>query len=368
MSTFICKTLCCFVLLFANGLLAKMVTISGTVTDTVLETGSGKEPVLKIIPIEACSISISAGCTETELDKYFVKTDKSGYYSMMVNLPDECTYEMYLFRIDGKAGSITTTSSHFAFPVDSIKSSLKEDLYISHQIPPDSVKTTEYAHRFYLMADNVIRGGDTMVVFHKIYGLSENADTLHFNKCKHRILLLTTSEDTVYNSDFNCNESGSWLHLEKGWNTSYSLKVPVPADLQKANESFARDRKLILELQLYDHNITYTSPAFDVIDTDVEIDNLVTANSLKSIAVSNSKPFLNVKANKLHLFIEKSGIYTVDIFSLDGRNIGHIVKDQYFSTGEHIVTIGKEFGNKLKLQIAKLKGNGVSVSALINTL
>ena len=88
MSTFICKTLCCFVLLFANGLLAKMVTISGTVTDTVLETGSGKEPVLKIIPIEACSISISAGCTETELDKYFVKTDKSGYYSMMVNLPD----------------------------------------------------------------------------------------------------------------------------------------------------------------------------------------------------------------------------------------------------------------------------------------
>ncbi|HEX2957866.1 MAG TPA: hypothetical protein VHO70_13605 [Chitinispirillaceae bacterium] len=366
MSTFIYKALCCLILIFTSGSLAKMVTISGTVTDTVLETGSGKEPVLKVIPVEACSISISAGCTETVLDKYFVKTDKSGYYSLTVNLPDECTYPTYLFRIDGKAGSKTITSSVFGIPVDSMKSSLKKDLYVPHQIPWDSVKTTEYAHQFNLITNNVIRGGDTMVVYHKILGLSDNADTLHFNKCKHRILLLTSSNDTVYNSDFNCKDSGSWLHLQKGWSTSYSFKVPVPVDLQKTNASFVQDRKLTLELKLNDHDITYTTPAFLVIDTDIKIDNGTAVRTLKQSMDNRSKTGFLARSNQLHLVISQPGIYSIALFSLDGRSVGHIVKDQYFSAGEHLFKINNISENSSKLLIAKFKGNGFSASTLIN--
>lgn len=366
MSAYIYKTVIVFVLLFAGWSLAKNVTISGMVTDTVLEIGSGKEPVLKVVPVEACSISISAGCTETVLDKYFVKTDNSGYYSLTVNLPDECTYDSYLFSFDGKTNTKTTASSIFLIKVDSMSSSLKKDLHISHEIPTDSVKKTHYAHYFSIGANNSIHDGDTMDVYHKIRCLSDNADTLHFNKCMHRILLLTSSNDTVYNSDFNCKDSGLWLHMQKEWTMPYSFKVPVPVDLQKTNASFAKDRKLTLELKLYDHDITYTTPAFLVIDKDIKIENETAIRAFKQSMDNRSKTVFSVRSNRLHVVISQPGIYSMTLFTLDGRSVGHLVRDQYFSAGEHSFAINKLSECSSKLLIAKFKGNGFSASALIN--
>jgi hypothetical protein len=343
-----------------------MVTISGTVTDTILETGNGKEPLLKVVPIEACSISISAGCTETVLDKYFVKTDKAGYYSLTVNLPDVCVYKLYLFRFNGKTSTQTTVSSAFGIPADSITPVLKKDLNIPHQIPGDSLKTTQYAHYFGFRANNIIHGGDTVIVSHRIYGLSDNPDTLHFKKCTHRILLLTSSKDTVYKADFNCKDSASWVNLKKGWYTDFTFNVPVPKDLQKTNASFAMDRKLSLELKLNDHDITYTTPAFVVIDTDINVDNVTTAHSPKQIIVCSPKGVLAVKANQLYLHVSQSGIYSIALFSLDGRSEGYIVKGQYFSAGEHAFTMKKDVKSSSKLQVITLKGNGISANTLIN--
>lgn len=365
MSTYMYKVLFCFVLFFTNTSLAKMVTITGTVTDTILETGSGKEPVLKIVPIEACSISISAGCTETVLDKYFVKTDKSGCYSLTVNLPEVCVYKFYLFRFDGKTSTQTTVSSAIGIPADSITPVLKRDLNIPHQIPGDSVKTAQYLHRFSMQTNPFIHGGDTVTVKQVIYGLSDNPDTLRFKKCIQKILLLTTSKDTIYNADFNCQDNGSWIQLKKGTYTYFDFKVPVPKDLQKTNTSFAQDRKLTLELKLYDYDIGYTT-AFQVIDTDIKVDKLTVANYLKKSVVSNPKALLSVEANKLHLLVNQSGIYSIDLFSLDGRSTGHIAKDQYLNAGEHIYTMSKEAENSSRLQIVKLKGNGISASTLMN--
>jgi hypothetical protein len=345
-----------------------MVTISGTVTDTILETGSGKEPVLKILPVEACSIAISAGCTETVLDKYFVKTDKSGFYSLAVNLPDECTYNLYLFDFAGKAGTKTTAPSGLGIAVDSMTSSLKKDLYIPHQIPRDSVKTAQYAHYFDLRTNSTVHGGDTITVTHRIYGLSDNPDTLRYKECSHRILLLTTSGDTVYNDQAECRDGGSWVYLKKGWYTAFTFKVPVPVDLHKTSASFAQDRKLSLVLKLNDHDISYTTPPFLVIDTDIKMDNMTAIHSINPKVQIDSKSVLSAQSNQLHLFLKQSGIYSIELFSLDGRSIGHIVKDQYISAGEHTFTMYNMDGNSLKLQIAKLKGNGISASTLVNTL
>lgn len=363
MPNYIYKTVIVFVLLFAGWSLAKNVTISGMVTDTVFEIGSGT--VWKVVPIEACSISISAGCTETVLDKYFVKTDNSGYYSLMVNLPDECTYDSYLFSFDGKTNTKTTASSIFLIKVDSMSSSLKKDLHISYEIPTDSVKTAHYAHYFGFRANNSIHGGDTITVSHKLTGISDNADTLCFKKCQHRILLLTTSKDTVYNKELTCYDKGNCIKLQKGENITYAFKVPLPVDLHKTNASFAQDRKLTLELQL-NYDITYTTPAFLVIDKDVKIDNVTAIRAFKQSMDNRSKTVLSARSNRLHVVISQPGIYSMTLFTLDGRSVGHLVRDQYFSAGEHSFAINKLSECSSKLLIAKFKGNGFSASALIN--
>lgn len=368
MCKYIYRALFCVILFCINILFAKVVTISGTVTDTILETGNGKDPVLKFVPVEACSVSISAGCTETVLDKYFVKTDKFGFYSLTVELPETCVYKYYLFRINGKTSTQTMTPSGLGIPEDSITTTLKKDLTISHEIPRDSVKTAQYMHYFTLQANNFIHGGDTVTVSHSIRGLSDNPDTLLFKKCIYRILLLTTSKDTVYNADFNSTNLSN-IYLPKGWSTDYyHLKVPVPKDLQKINTSFAQDRKLTLELKLYDHDIAYTTPAFLVIDKDIPVSNTTGIHNLKNMRLINSTAVLATKSNKLHLLLTQPGIYSIDLFTIDGRMLQNIVKERYFSAGEHMYDMSSAAGRSSKLLVAKLKGNGITATALVNKL
>jgi hypothetical protein len=362
------RALFCVILFCISASFARMVTISGTVTDTVLQTGNGESPVLKVVPVEACSVSVVAGCSEQQpWDEYFATTDKNGHYSLTINLPQTCTYNRYYFNITGKTSTVSTIPiGTISIPVDSISDTLVRDLKAQHPLI-DTIISDSYSYRFEVLSKPVIRGGDFLPFQYKMTRLVNNPDTLHFEKCQYRIFLLTTSEDTVYDTSFNCHDSAFTIIIPENGTIGDLNYIPLPKDLQKTNSAFAFDRKLTLVFKFYDYDISYTT-SFNVVDTDISLENPTAVHNPKNTDMSNSAALLSVKSNKLHLFVVKPGIYSIDLFTLDGRMQRSIAKGQYFSTGEHVYDICNTTTGLSKLLIAKLKGQGITSTAIVNRL
>jgi hypothetical protein len=368
MLKYIYRATFCVILFCISAPIARVVTISGTVTDTILETGNGKDPVLKIVPVEACSVSIVAGCNEQQpWDKYFATTDKNGRYSLTINLPETCTFKRYYFTINGKTSTTTTIPiGTILTPVDSISDTLIRDLKAQHPLL-DTISSDSYSYRFEVLSKPIIRGGDILPFQYKMTRLVGTPDTLHFNKCQYRMLLLTTSKDTVYDTSFNCHDSAFTIIIPKNGTIGDLNYIPLPKDLQKTNSTFALDRKLTLIFKFFNYDVSYTT-SFNVIDTDISLENPTAIYNQKKIHFNNSIPLLSTIANKLHLSIIKPGIYSIDLFTLDGRMQQSIAKNQYFSTGENVYDICNIATNSSKMLIAKIQGNGISSTAIVNKL
>lgn len=354
----------CVIFLSVNISIARTIMISGVITDTILETGPSIDPVLKIIPVEACSVSVVAACLEIIGDHYFAKTDKNGRYSLLVTFPDACGSSYDRVDMTGYKNN-KIIIPRITIRVDSLHDTLKKDLSAQHELPNDSGQTEGYKFKFSVKTNPVIHGGDTINFKCSLFGTSDNpyTDTLHFTDCQFKMLLLTSSGDTVHNEDLICSESGSVIYLAKTYTTDLNFKLRIPENLEETYPDFAKDRELTLVFSVNRYYITYKT-SFQVIDTDIPLDNLTgTRNPVKSF--NNSTAAMSVKSNKLHVTLQLPGIYSIGLFALDGRLQLTIAQNRYFQAGEHVYDIGNSAVGSSKLLIAKLKGAKTTVTTLV---
>jgi hypothetical protein len=74
-----------------NAPYARDVVVCGTVTDTLIINKADMSFERKAVPAVCCTVSIRYGCVQTENEQYFARTNDKGYYSLIINMADNCT-------------------------------------------------------------------------------------------------------------------------------------------------------------------------------------------------------------------------------------------------------------------------------------
>jgi hypothetical protein len=103
---------------------AKDIVVCGTVTDVV-------DTNVTAIP---CSVSVHVGCSATDGDLYFAKTNSKGSYSLTVNLPDTCT-DNFLIIFNGKKQDRSIATIQVNMPRSSVVDTLRQNLQLQNSQP-----------------------------------------------------------------------------------------------------------------------------------------------------------------------------------------------------------------------------------------
>jgi hypothetical protein len=355
--------MCGLIVLLASVLFAKEVTVYGTVIDTVFETGGGKEPVLKIAPAQACSVFISAGCTEQPASKYFARTGSDGNFSVKINLPDTCQYGQYNFNVACTTSNKSSLYQNIFISDDSPVESIKANLTRQIDYIRDSIQNSGYSYYLSFSKPSQTKGGDTLRIRLVTKALVDNPDTLK-SGCGGLLSLATSTNMVVAEQSIKCNYPSFTFLSQKNSYFEQLIEMVIPKDLQQRKPDFKTDRTLTLSLRMGSSEkiIRYS---FTVLDTDIIINNTTSVQKSQRIKTSNSFANLSMNWNNLYLDIGRAGNYSVELFSPNGRLIQRIAQNQYFENGKHTFTVNTSSVNSSQILLARLKGDGVKASTIL---
>lgn len=365
MRNIFCKIFLC-VVIFCLSSFAKNVIFSGQFIDTVLVTEEAKGPHLSITPVESCKVIIFAGCNEGTKDQYFATTDKNGIFSAELNLDENCTDNMVV-TANAVIGSDTVANIYIIFRADTLLDTLRSDLSICPKSKNDTVDFHGYTFGIHTITPDLVCSGDSLMAHCTIESTTDNNDTLHFlSDCRIKTQLVTSSGDTVSSNSFICGSRV--LHLEKDIFTMHNINIPIPEGLQNSHPDFAKDRKLTLVIRFNIDSNIFDTVSFRVIDKSIPVQPVTSTNSQNITKLQTSAVKLSSRSSMVQVYLSESGTYSIDLFSIDGRLLQQIVRNERLNEGEHVFDIKGIRAGASKAVIARVKNSNRVLTSLINLL
>jgi hypothetical protein len=359
------KIVSSLIILLAGISNAREVTLYGTIIDTVLETGSGIDPVLKIAPAKACSVNVEAGCQEEfPLDKYFAKTDDDGKFSVKVNLPATCKYGSFFIVAACSTSNKTKLYKSYTVPKDSLFEQIKVDFVKQSEYITKTIRDSSYMHSISFNKPPTIKSGDTLKLSVITMALIDNPDTLRYPECGGIIELAISNGMIMAEQNVTCSDPSFTYLQQKNSYFEQLAKIVIPKNLQLNHPDFKADRtvKLIFRVGTVQPVESYS---FTVIDSDIKVNDLTSTRKPLKCVTNEGSANISIKAHDIFLNIYKAGNYSVDLFSPNGRLIQSIMQNQHLESGKHSFAINKSVENSSQMTIARLRGDGVNASTFL---
>jgi|GEM_PF-5416233 len=364
-----CSLILCVIMMAVSVLSAKTTTISGTWLDTVIVDGqNGKKPFLRITPAAECTLAVSAGCTETVLDKYFVITNAYGDYSVDVNLPEECTYPMYLFGITGSKNGDDNWKYSASMPLDSLKPELVTSLqYVNGDMDTsDVIPGYTVTHSCYVKP--IMSGTDSISFYYRLMSNIDGSDTLYFPKDHMFKYRLQTSSGSIVRDTvvpvYNNTDYPIKVFLNRTYVSYYSFCVQIPEDLDKQYSDFAINRRLSLIVTLEGTAVADTV-SFQVKDDFIKYEFETGTKKLTKTNSSNSYVSLFSESDKLYVSFAEPGSYSIGLYGVNGRLLKSMALNQKFDAGRNVFDLGCLNAGASNLVIAKVNGRNVSAALML---
>lgn len=366
MRNIFCKLLLC-IAFFCMSSFAKNVILSGQFIDTVLVTEDVEGPYFSITPVESCKVIIIAGCTEGVKDQYFATTDKNGIFSAELNLDENCTDNMVV-TANAVIDSDTVANIYIIVRADTLLDTLRCNLRIYPKAKNDTVDFNGYTFGIHTITPDFMCSGDSLMAYCTIKSTTDNNDTIHFlSDCRIKTQLVTSSGDIVSSNSFICGSSV--LHLEKDIFTTHSIITPIPENLQNSHPDFAKDRKLTLVIHFNVDSNIFDTVSFQVIDKSISVKS-VTSTRSQNIMKRQSSSAVKLSSNSsvMQVYLSESGMYSIDLFSIDGRLLQRIVRNERLNKGEYNFDIKGISAGASKAIIARINNGNRVLTSIINLL
>jgi hypothetical protein len=352
------KVISGLIILLAGISSAKDVTLCGTIIDTVLETGSAIDPVLKIMPAKARLVSIDGMCQQDEstISKYFATTSSDGKFSVTMNLPETCKSGRYYITAACTTSSNTVLYKSYSLFRDSILEKIQVNFVRQNTYVVKTIKDSSYSHSISFIQSPQIKGGDTMKLRITTMANIDNADTLKYADCSSMIQLTTSNGRVFFESLVGCNYPSFTLLTQKNSYFANELDIVIPKDLRLTHPEFTSDRTVILTFKVGSKKESYS---FTVLDPDIKVDDITGTVKTNKNKTNDGYANMSRRANSLFLDISRSGNYSVELFSPNGRLIQNIAQNHHFESGKHSLVIDKSDVNSSQMIIARLECDGV---------
>lgn len=363
MRNIICKLFLC-VLFSCLSSFAKNIVISGQYVDTVLVTEEAKGPRLSITPVESCKVIIYAGCNEGTKDQYFAITDKNGIFSVELKLDENCTDNMV--TANAVIDSDTVANFYIIAQADTLLDTLRSNLNICPKEKNDTADFQGYAFGIHTITPDFLHSGDSVIAYCTIKSNSDNNDTIYFlSDCRIKTQLVTSSGDTVSTNSFICDSSE--LYLEKDIFITHNIITSIPEDLQYTHPDFEMDRKLTLVIRFNVDSDIFDTVSFQVIDKSIPVQS-VTSTRSQSIMKRQASSAVKLSSNSsvMQVYLSESGMYSIDLFSIDGRLLQRIVRNERLNKGEYNFDIKGIRAGASKAVIARISNGSRVLSSFIN--
>jgi hypothetical protein len=345
---------------------AKEVTVYGAITDTVLETGSGIDPVLKIGPAVGLPVAITAGCIEENpVDNYFAVTDIGGTFSVTINLPETCKYQSYYITVACTTAGKARLYRSYSPPKDSLfeKSNVtfvKQKQYVAKNFPDSS-----YVHQLGIYGPQQVKSGDTLEIVARTMAAVDNADTVPYPRCGSTVQITTSSGTVIQELPVTCNYPRFTYLSQKNSYFETPFAVVIPKNLQQSHPDFREDRTIKVRYTL--GNGQQTEPyRFTVIDSDIKVVNLTNTQHGRTNKTINRFANMSIVADGVLLDIYRAGTYSLELFGADGRLIKGLVQNRHFEPGNH--TLGISGSKASTMMIVRLTSADTKVSYQVKRL
>lgn len=360
---------CCLALLQLSVAFAKEITISGTVVDTVLETAIGSNPLVKIVPVAACSVTVAAGCTEEEPTRFFAKTDNNGTYTLIANIPDTCTYNLYRFSIDGTNNSAGNFSYFTTYTPDSLPTSFTAHLRSGKSFATDSIASPGYVHGLSYLHRKLIHQQDSIDLTYYMMGTADDPDSLEVTSlCNFSISYVTSSGSLAYETVMGCaNAVPYYIYLQKRYYREQKIKLGIPSDLAKRFADFANDRQLTMVFRINSTGTVFKY-TFNVIDSTVTTVDETIVRRAPYAPSGSTKASVSLLAKRLSITIAEPGTYTIDLYLPNGKLLHTIAKKQYFARGKHEIALNRTGTLTSTMVLARMTCSGVTWSTVLLSL
>jgi len=343
---------------------ARNVILSGQFIDTVLVAEEAEGPYFSITPVESCKVIIDAGCTEATKDQYFATTDKNGIFSVELNLDESCADN--IVTANAVIDIDTVANFNIIVHADTLLDTLRCNLSYCPKAKNDTVDFNGYAFGIHTITPDFMCSGDSLMAYCTIKSTTDNNDTIHFlSDCRIKTQLVTSSGDTVSSNSFICGNSE--LHLEKDILTTHSITTPIPENLQNSYPDFAKDRKLTLVIRFNVDSNIFGTVSFQVIDKSISVQS-VTSTRSQNIMKRQSSSAVKLSSNSsvMQVYLSESGMYSIDLFSIDGRLLQRIVRNERLNKGEYNFDIKGISAGASKAIIARISNGNRVLSSFIN--
>lgn len=352
------------IMLLAGISSARDVTIYGTIIDTVLETGSAIDPVLKILPATARSVSIDGMCQEKEstLSKYFAKTGSDGKFSVTMNLPETCESGRFYITAACTTSSNTVLYNSFSVPGDSLSEKISLNFVRQNTYVVKTIKDSSYSHSISFIQSPQCKGGDTIKLKFRTMTNIDNADTLKSPDCGSMVQLTTSTGKVLFEKYVGCNYSSYTLLTQKNSYFEQEFTIVIPKDLRLTHPEFTYDRTVNLTFRV---GSTKESYSFTVLDSDIKVEDGTAVQKIHKGKTIDGSMNLSKNTQYLLLDINRSGNYSVELFAPDGRLIQCVVQNQHFESGKHPLFIDRTNVNLSQVILARLKVDGAMESAFL---
>lgn len=368
MRIFICNFLF-FVVFFCVSSFAKNVIFSGQFIDTVLVTEETKDPYLVLTPVESCKVTIFVGCIDETRDQYFATTDKNGNYSAELNLTEDCIGNL-IITANAVVNFDTVANLYIIVDADTLPDTIKSNMRVTSKAKNDTANLHGYTFGIHTITPDLVYSGDSIMAYCTIRSTGENTDTLHFySDYRIKSQLVTSSGDTVFCENFFCDTSRV-LYLENGLFKMHNICPHIPKDLQNSHPDFAKDRKLTLVIRFNDDSNIFDTVSFHVIDNGIAVQPATSTrnHNHNSIRYQSSAIKLSSKSSVMQVYLSESGMYTIDLFSIDGRMLQRVTRNKRLNAGEHIFDIGQMRAGASKAIIARINNGRSTLTSLVNLL
>lgn len=114
-----------------------------------------------------------------------------------------------------------------------------------------------------------------------------------------------------------------------------------------------------------DSNI-FDTVSFQVIDKSIPVQPVTSTRSQNIMKLQSSAVKLTSKSSLIQVYLSESGMYSIDLFSIDGRLLQQIVRNERLNEGEHIFDIKRIRTRASKAIIARVKNGNRVLTSLIN--
>lgn len=360
----LCKLISGLIILLAGISSARDLTVYGTIIDTVLETGSAIDPVLKIKPASACPVYINARCQEEEstLSKYFATTGSDGKFSIKMNLPETCMYNRFYITAACTTSSNTVLYKYYSIPSDSMFEKVLINVVRQNTYVTKTIKDSSYSHSVSFIVSPQFKGGDTMKLNIRTMANVDNPDTLKYPDCKSMVQLTTSTGKILFERSVGCNNSLFTLLTQKNSYLEQQLDIVIPTDLWLTHPEFKNDRTLKLTFQ---NGSKIESYSFTVLDSDIKVVDVTGVQKAHKGKTNDCSANLSKNSHELFLDISRSGIYSLELFAPNGRLLQSIAQNQHFESGKHSLVINKSNVHSSQVIIARLIEDGVKASTFL---